>query len=50
MSATIIKVTYGLAVAEENDSLVDLVREALVGYSTAGAFGRFWVDIMPLRM
>jgi len=47
VAATVIKVTYGLNVKEENDSFVELVREGLIGYSTAGSLGRFWVDIVP---
>lgn len=43
------KVTYGIDVAEKNDRWVSLVREALVGYAMAGVYGRFWVDVIPLR-
>ncbi|TCD67636.1 hypothetical protein EIP91_012201 [Steccherinum ochraceum] len=47
-SATIMEVTYGFDVKEENDEWVNLVEEAVHGYSLGGTFGQFVVDILPI--
>jgi len=47
-AATIMKIGYGIAVQESDDSYISIAEEALKGVAEAGIPGAFLVDLFPI--
>jgi hypothetical protein len=45
----IVKIVYGLDVAERCDPYIEVAEKAIKGMAEAARPGAFWVDVMPFR-
>ncbi|KAI0081468.1 cytochrome P450 [Panus rudis PR-1116 ss-1] len=48
IAAIVIKMTYGIDIADTSDPIVADTEEFLVGFKAAGQPGRFYVDVLPI--
>ena len=42
------KIGYGIAVQESDDTYISIAEEAMRGAAEAGILGNFWVDLFPI--
>ena len=48
IAATVMKISYGIAIQESEDPYISMAEEAFNGVAEAGIPGAFWVDTFPI--